>query len=52
MYSYLNTSAHVNVLYRPLKTEIEDDFSTMAFFVCFTVKLYDKQRLFNGNGTV
>jgi hypothetical protein len=42
MISYLNTSARVIVLHRPLKTEMEDDFSTMAFFIRFTVKLYEK----------
>jgi hypothetical protein len=37
MISCLNTSSRVIVLHRPLKTEMEDDFSTMAFFICFTV---------------
>jgi hypothetical protein len=32
-------SARVSVLQRPLKTEIENDFSLMAFFTCFTVML-------------
>jgi hypothetical protein len=45
MFSCLNTSARVNVLYRPMKTEIEDYFSSMAFSICFTVKLYEKRRL-------
>jgi hypothetical protein len=42
MISCLNTSARVIVLHRPLKTEMEYDFSRMAFFICFTVKLYEK----------
>jgi hypothetical protein len=42
MFSCLNTSASVNVLHRQFKTEIEDDFSSMALSVYFTVKLYEK----------
>jgi hypothetical protein len=42
MFSCLNTSARMNVLYRPMKTELEDDFSSMAFSICFTAKLYEK----------
>jgi hypothetical protein len=41
MFSCLNTSTRVNVLQRPLKTEIENGFSLMTFFICVTVKLYE-----------
>jgi hypothetical protein len=42
MFSCLNTSARVNVLYRPMKTEIEEDFSSVAFSICLTVNVYEK----------
>jgi hypothetical protein len=45
MFSCLNTTARENVLCRPMKTDIEDDFSSMAVSICFTVKLYEKDIL-------
>jgi hypothetical protein len=41
MFSCLNKSARVIVPHRPMKTEMEDDFSSKAFFICLTVKMHE-----------
>jgi hypothetical protein len=44
MQLFKHVSSRSNVLHRPMKTEIEDDFALMAFSVCFMVKLYENNR--------